>query len=196
MRRVNCLHAKFFRGNKNIYLQFISFLHIAMTQVVEILPQVRQELIYSTQSIHVSWVLMFWWHKEPGHQQPWYSKPVCWTRLSAPGPMFAVCVISLGGFSIRKITLSFSPLTMLTVLLLCCVLPRWRYVGACFNPNPYLANVEFVLRIIKHFYIFYHNSISTYKWHWQLKIIHLGREKQILFCICLGNDFVPWGNKT
>ena len=173
MRRVNCLHANFFRGNKNIYLQFISFLHIAMTQVVEILPQVRQELIYSTQSIHVSWVLMFWRHKEPGHQQPWYSKPVCWTRLSAPGPMFAVCVISLGGFSIRKITLSFSPLT---VLLLCCVLPPWRYVGACFNPNLYLANVELVLRIIKHIYVFYHYSISTYL---AVKIIHLGKEKQI-----------------
>ena len=35
------LHAKFFRGNKNIYLFFMSFLHIDMTQVVEILPQVR-----------------------------------------------------------------------------------------------------------------------------------------------------------
>ena len=44
------LHAKFFRGNKNIYLHFMSFLHIDMTQVVEILPQVRQELTYSTYS--------------------------------------------------------------------------------------------------------------------------------------------------
>ena len=37
----NPLHAKFFRGNKNIYLYFMSFFHIDMTQVVEILPQVR-----------------------------------------------------------------------------------------------------------------------------------------------------------
>ena len=41
---VNPLHAKFFRGNINIYLHFVSFLHIYTTQVVEILPQVRQEL--------------------------------------------------------------------------------------------------------------------------------------------------------
>ena len=34
----NPFHAKFFRGNKNIYLHFMSFLHMDMTQVVEILP--------------------------------------------------------------------------------------------------------------------------------------------------------------
>ena len=39
--------AKFFRGNINIYLHFITFLHIDMTQVVEIFPQVRQGLTYS-----------------------------------------------------------------------------------------------------------------------------------------------------
>ena len=36
------LHAKFFKGNINIYLHFVSFLHIDTTQVVEILPQIRQ----------------------------------------------------------------------------------------------------------------------------------------------------------
>ena len=35
-------------GNKNIYLHFMSFLLIYMTQVDEILPKVRQELTYST----------------------------------------------------------------------------------------------------------------------------------------------------
>ena len=44
----NPLRAKFFRGNKNIYLHFKSFLHIDMTGVVEILPQVGQERTYST----------------------------------------------------------------------------------------------------------------------------------------------------
>ena len=38
----------FFRGNINIYLHFVSFLHIDTTQVVEILPQIRQESTYST----------------------------------------------------------------------------------------------------------------------------------------------------
>ena len=45
---VNPLRAKFFRGNINIHLHFVSFLHIDMTQVVEILPQIRQEPTYST----------------------------------------------------------------------------------------------------------------------------------------------------
>ena len=45
---VNPLGAKFYRGNKNIYLHFKSFLHIDMTQVVAILPQVGQEHTYST----------------------------------------------------------------------------------------------------------------------------------------------------
>ena len=44
----NPLRAKFFKRNINIYLHFVSFLHIDMTQVVEILPQIRQEPTYST----------------------------------------------------------------------------------------------------------------------------------------------------
>ena len=45
---INPLYAKFFRGNINIYLHFVSFFYIDMTQVVEILPQVRKESTYST----------------------------------------------------------------------------------------------------------------------------------------------------
>ena len=45
---INPLRAKFFRASINIYLYFVSFLHIDMTQVVEILPQIRQETTYST----------------------------------------------------------------------------------------------------------------------------------------------------
>ena len=37
-----------FSEEHNIYLHFISFLHNDMTQVVEILPQVRQGPTYST----------------------------------------------------------------------------------------------------------------------------------------------------
>ena len=44
---LNPLRAKFFRGNINIYLYFVSFLHIDGTQVVEIFPQIRQESTYS-----------------------------------------------------------------------------------------------------------------------------------------------------
>ena len=48
MLTLNPLRAKFFRGSMNIYLHFVSFLHIGTTQVVEILPQIRQEPTYST----------------------------------------------------------------------------------------------------------------------------------------------------
>ena len=44
----NPLCAKVFRENINIYSHFMWFLHIDMTQVVEILPQVRQRPTYST----------------------------------------------------------------------------------------------------------------------------------------------------
>ena len=47
LKAFNPLCVKFFRGNKNIYLHFISFLHIDLPEVVEILPQVRQGLAYS-----------------------------------------------------------------------------------------------------------------------------------------------------
>ena len=67
---LNPLHAKFFRGNINIYLHFVSYLHIDTTQVVEILLQIREEPTYSTKTI--SWLLMSWQRKEPGHQQPWH----------------------------------------------------------------------------------------------------------------------------
>ena len=75
--RFNPLHAKFFRGNKTIYLHFMSFPSIDITQVVEILPQVRQVLTHSTQSI--SGVLVSWWCKVPGHQQSWQW--LCWTAI-------------------------------------------------------------------------------------------------------------------
>ena len=40
------LRAKFFRENINIYLHFVSYLHIDTTQIVEILPQIRQEYLF------------------------------------------------------------------------------------------------------------------------------------------------------
>ena len=52
------LSAKLFRGKINQYLHFVSFFHIDVTQVVEILPQIRQEPTYSTKPI--SWLLMSW----------------------------------------------------------------------------------------------------------------------------------------
>ena len=48
MELFNPLGAKIFRGNINIYLHIVSFLHIDTTQVVESLPQIRQEPTCST----------------------------------------------------------------------------------------------------------------------------------------------------
>ena len=45
---LNPLRAKFFRGNINIYLHFMSFPHTDKTQVVEIHPRVRQGPAHST----------------------------------------------------------------------------------------------------------------------------------------------------
>ena len=45
---LNPLRAKFCKGNININVHFVSFLHIDMTQVVEILSEIRQEPTYST----------------------------------------------------------------------------------------------------------------------------------------------------
>ena len=44
----NSLRADFFRENINIYLHFVSFLHIDTTREVEIPPQIRQEPTYFT----------------------------------------------------------------------------------------------------------------------------------------------------
>ena len=44
---INSLRAEFFRGNINIYLYFVSFLHIDMTQVLKILPQEWEGPTYS-----------------------------------------------------------------------------------------------------------------------------------------------------
>ena len=65
---VNPLRAKFFRVIINLYLLCLSFLRTNKTQVVEIPPRVRQRPAYTTYSI--SWLLMSWRRKEPGHQQP------------------------------------------------------------------------------------------------------------------------------
>ena len=37
-----------YKGNINMYLHFVSFLHIDTTEIVDILPQIRQEPTYST----------------------------------------------------------------------------------------------------------------------------------------------------
>ena len=44
----NPLRAKFFRGNINIYLHFMSLRHIDMTEVLKILPKLRAGPTYST----------------------------------------------------------------------------------------------------------------------------------------------------
>ena len=54
-RSFNPLRYKFFIGNIKMYLQFISFLHTDMTQAIEILPCVRQNLPILHSQYHGCW---------------------------------------------------------------------------------------------------------------------------------------------
>ena len=45
---LNSLRAKFFRGNINMYLHFMSFLHTGIPKIIEILPPIRPGLTYFT----------------------------------------------------------------------------------------------------------------------------------------------------
>ena len=53
LRCVNHLRVKFFKGNKNIHLHFMSSLHPYMPLIFEILPHVRQGLSYLHRNIMI-----------------------------------------------------------------------------------------------------------------------------------------------
>ena len=75
----------FFLDNKNIYCHFMSFLHLDMTQEVQILPQVRRERLYPIRSILS--VLISWRCKELGRQQP-----LDWTEvIRLPHHIIIIC---------------------------------------------------------------------------------------------------------
>ena len=57
MLYINPSRANFFRWNKNIYSQFMPFLHTDVAQVVEILSQVNQGPTYYTVKIMAADVL-------------------------------------------------------------------------------------------------------------------------------------------
>ena len=67
---VNHCHAELCLENMKLYLHFVSLLNIEMAQVIEIFPCERQGPVYPAKSI--SWLLMTWRRKEPGHHQPLY----------------------------------------------------------------------------------------------------------------------------
>ena len=54
----------------------MSFFKIGMKQVIEILPCYKLESIYLAYS--VSWLLIWWQHKEPKHQQLLYWPSIPW----------------------------------------------------------------------------------------------------------------------
>ena len=53
-----------------ICMEFLSFINTEMVQIIKILFHGRQWSTHPTKPI--SSLLMTWWHKEPGHQQPCY----------------------------------------------------------------------------------------------------------------------------
>ena len=93
------LHSKLFWGNINIYLHFMSLLHIDMTQVVEILPCVRQG---PTCSIHIQY-LGFWWPGDAksrgiSNHDIYYVEPDCF------GPARGGLINTANGMGKPKLT--------------------------------------------------------------------------------------------
>ena len=88
LKRFTCY---IFQREHNIYLHFMSLPHIYLVPVVEILAQVQHGPTYSTYSI--SWLLMSWRRKEPGHQQPWYWPSP--RTLTHWGRVTHLCVVKL-----------------------------------------------------------------------------------------------------
>ena len=72
----NPLRAKFIKGNINMYLHFILFLHINMTQAAEIPPCVKQGSTLSSWS--TLWVPMTWRRKEHLMTSSWWFLQI-WT---------------------------------------------------------------------------------------------------------------------
>ena len=87
MNCLNPLRAKFFRGN--IYLHFMSLLHIDMTQVLKILPRVRPGHILHSQH-HGCWCPGCWCPRTLRVNVffrccPWQQRPWTWTtHVGAP----------------------------------------------------------------------------------------------------------------
>ena len=70
------LCTKFSKGNVNMCLQFVSFLH-PMTQIVQILPDRRTYLFYianimGADALAPCFTSHTWRRKDPGYQQSWY----------------------------------------------------------------------------------------------------------------------------
>ena len=67
---INPLRENFFSRNINMYMHFLSFHYIGVTEVGETLSKVRLGCNYFIQS--KSWLLMIWRRNEPDCQQQWY----------------------------------------------------------------------------------------------------------------------------
>ena len=114
---------------------YISTLCHFSTLSFEILPQVRQELHYheflllfyccvlleiklttTTTTWSISWVLMSWRRKEPGHRQPWYL--LCWTKYIRFPHAKGWCLVRYDYFSyINTWTVKFEMQVTLRVIL-------------------------------------------------------------------------------
>ena len=67
---INPCRAELILGIIKRYLHFPVFLDIVLPWVPDVLTHGREGPVYPTWSI--PWLLMPWWRKEPGQQQPWY----------------------------------------------------------------------------------------------------------------------------
>ena len=53
------------------YLDFLSFLNTWMEQMRSFHVKKTSAPLFTVDQL-ISWLLLAWWHKKPGHQQPWY----------------------------------------------------------------------------------------------------------------------------
>ena len=92
---LNPLCAKFVSQNLKKYICI--FCHVLMLRghsgLKSFLMEDKDQGIYATLS--VLWLLMVWWHKEPGHRHPWYQP--CFFHIQASAPTGLTCAVFLWG---------------------------------------------------------------------------------------------------
>ena len=176
----------FFETSKYIYI----FYHFSTRRWCRLLnPSLcgRSRPVYAAYSI--SWLLMAWQHKEPGHQQPWYWPSNLWPGDTRSQGISSHCIELViqeySGFSIRKVKISKKTLLIrhhhsrlkwsLDAVALQC---KWWCEGCCWKKH-----IEFRL----HFCL----TISVAKNSTQ--ILHTwGRHQMdtfsVLLSLCAGNS--------
>ena len=85
---------EFVLENINIHLHLLSLLNPGKVEVLEILPYGRQGHVFHVKS--TSYLMMIWWCKESGHQQPWYWPTSSWNIHEPDGLSNQLAYVQVG----------------------------------------------------------------------------------------------------